>query len=245
MKLALLIPSTSNCRDNWKNIKDTYLYNYTIKSFINTKDDEHEYYFYIGYDENDRIYSDILEQNIIHEFVKPYNIICKFIKMNIEKGFLTKMWNYLFKISYNDGNDYFYQTGDDIIFKTKGWISDSIDILQQNNNIGLSGPMNNNIWILTQAMVSRKHMEIFGFFFPEEIKNWCCDDWYNYLYKPNYFYLLKNHYCSNNGGEPRYIINNDKNYSKNININTQKLRKYSMLLAEQHKLKIKEYISNN
>ena len=24
------------------------------------------------------------------------------------------MWNYLFRLAYNDGNDYFYQCGDDI-----------------------------------------------------------------------------------------------------------------------------------
>ena len=31
------------------------------------------------------------------------------------------MWNILFKKAYNDNCDYFYQCGDDILFKTKGW----------------------------------------------------------------------------------------------------------------------------
>lgn len=246
MKIAFLIPSTSKNRDEWKNIKDSYLYNYTIKSFLNTMDKEHQYCFYIGYDENDRIYSIKTEQNIIHKFTKVFdNVIFKFIPLNIEKGFLTKMWNYLFKIAYDEDYDYFYQTGDDINFKTKGWINSSIDILMQNNNIGLSGPINNNNRILTQAMVSRKHMDIFGFFFPEQIKNWCCDDWYNWVYQPKFFYPLKNHYCSNDGGNPRYVINNDDNYNKNINENTIKLRNYTMLLANKNKLKIKNYIMNN
>ena len=33
-----------------------------------------------------------------------------------------------------------------------------------NNDLGLAGPINNNNRILTQAFVSRKHMEIFGWF---------------------------------------------------------------------------------
>ena len=44
---------------------------------------------------------------------------------------LTKMWNYLFKIAYDEDYDYFYQTGDDINFKTKGWVNCSINILKQ------------------------------------------------------------------------------------------------------------------
>ena len=101
------------------------------------------------------------------------------------------MWNVLFKKAYEDGCDYFYQCGDDICFKTEGWVNDCIKTLIKNRNIGLTGPINNNSSILTQAFVSRKHMEIFGWFFPKEIKNWCCDDWYNMVYYPKYLYPLK------------------------------------------------------
>ena len=55
---------------------------------------------------------------------------------------------------------YFYQCGDDINFKGNNGVNDSKKNLQDNNNIGLTGPINNRI--LTQAFVSRKHMEIFG-----------------------------------------------------------------------------------
>ena len=40
--------------------------------------------------------------------------------------------------------DYFFQCGDDIEFKTNGWVEDCISKLQENNNIGLVGPVNNN-----------------------------------------------------------------------------------------------------
>ena len=98
-------------------------------------------------------------------------------------------------------------------------------VLKEHDDIGLAGPINNNSAILTQAFVSRKHMDIFGWFFPEEIINWCCDDWYNHVYRPNYFYPLRQHFCSNEGGEPRYMINNDVFYNNDGVNKTHKLRK--------------------
>jgi hypothetical protein len=219
-KLALIIPCTSNGRDNWENIKDTYLYKLTIKTFLLTKSNDYNYTFYIGYDNNDRIFSIINNQEQINKLTLVFkNVQFKFFEFdsNIKKGHVTKMWNILYKQAYDDENNYFYQCGDDINFKTQNWERDSIISLKNNKDIGISGPLNNNSRILTQVMVSRKHMEIFGWFFPEEIINWCCDDWYNLLYKPNNFFPLNEHYCSNDGGNPRYIINNDKEF------NTQKL----------------------
>jgi len=247
MKIAILIPSTSKGRDSWKTIKDSYLYNYTLKTFLLTYDKEHEYTFYIGFDYDDRIYSKKSEQSQLTRFGNVFpNVSFDFTEYkNIKKGFLTKMWNILFKKAYDDGFDYFYQTGDDIQFKTKNWVNDSINILKDHDNIGLSGPINNNPRILTQAMVSRKHMEIFGFFFPEEIQNWCCDDWYNFVYKPNYFYPLKQHSCINAGGTPRYVIDNNPTFRLNFNTNLEHLRAFTTKLSNKHKKWIKDYISKN
>ena len=95
-------------------------------------------------------------------------------------------------------------------------------------------------------MVSRKHMEIFGWFFPEEIINWCCDDWYNWVYQPDYFYPLVKHYCANVGGKPRYAIDNNKDFYKNQELlrkNTQELREKTMKLAISHKTLIDKKIT--
>ena len=63
-------------------------------------------------------------------------------------------------------------------------------------------------------------MELFGYYFPPEIINWFCDDWYNNIYKKiNHFYPLYNHYCENIGGKPRYNINNQ------LIMSNQQLRK--------------------
>ena len=210
MKIGILIPSTSNGRD-WQSYKDSYLFQNTLKTFFLTYDKEHEYVFYIGIDKDDPIYDTDDTKHNLKRFVTCFqNISIEFILMeNIEKGHLTVMWNILFKKGYDDNCDYFYQCGDDIEFKTTGWINECINTLQHYDNLGLTGPINDNPYILTQTFVSRKHMELFGYYFPEQIKNWYCDDWINAIYKNiNKFFPLSNHLCINIGGNPRYNIGN-------------------------------------
>ena len=245
-KIALLIPCTSKGRDYWQTMKDTYLNNLSVKHFLLTQDKEHEYVFYIGYDSDDRIFADVTQQEILKRYSLVFkNISFVFLKFeNITKGHVTKMWNVLFKQAYNDNSDYFYQCVDDIVFHTKGWVNDCILKLKANNDIGLAGPINNNNQILTQAFVSREHMAIFGWFFPEEIINWGCDDWYNHLYSPTMFFPLKNHYCTNDGGTPRYIINNDPLYGLNANYNTRLIRTNARNLALKHKTLIENHLKN-
>ena len=125
------------------------------------------------------------ETNNINGFNNDYlkiNII-EFDK-NIEPGHLTKMWNKLFEISY-ENNDYFYQLGDDIVFDNYDFLDEYIRELNNINNIGVTGYLtkNGNTNILTQSFVSKKHYQIFGYYFPETIKNWNCDDWISDVYR--------------------------------------------------------------
>jgi hypothetical protein len=235
MKIALLIPSTSKQRD-WKTVNESYLYKYTLKTFGITQDKEHEYKFYIGIDRGDPMYDNPdtqLKLTRLANIFKNTNI--EFLYMDgVEKGHLTAMWNILFKKAHEDGNDYFFQCGDDISFETPYWINSCIETLQKSNDVGMTGPINNNSRILTQSFVSRKHMELFGHYFPEEIINWCCDDWINEIYKKlGRFYPLQNHYCSNVGGNPRYNVNNDVTFFSNFNVSLRKLRKQTTLIVEK------------
>ena len=251
LKIAMLILATSKNRDAWVNIKDSYLYKMTLKSFLLTLDKEHEYIFYVGIDKDDRIFDKKYEQDNITNFSKVFkNVEFVFITMEeIPKGYVTLMWNKLFEDAYKRDCNYFYQCGDDMEFKTKGWINDCIKVLKANNDIGLAGPINNNNRILTQAFVSRKHMDIFGWFFPKEIKNWCCDDFYCKLYHPKYLYPLQNHFAVNMGGQPRYDINNNPRFSGNNQMtfanNVQKLREEAFKLADKYKPLIENYIKHN
>tara|TARA_Y100000389_G_scaffold198035_2_gene233798 strand:- start:3402 stop:4256 length:855 start_codon:yes stop_codon:yes gene_type:complete len=216
-KIGLLIP-TSNKGKNWKKAEDTFLYNICIRSFLNTTNEFHNYVFYIGIDYDDKIWSKKENVEKLLEIKnKRKNIDFKFYNMNnVPKGHVTKMWNNLFKYAYNDNCHYFLQCGDDIEFRSI-WIDSAIKILLLNNNIGLAGPVTNNSKILTQTFVSRKHMHIFGYYFPDNIKNWYCDDWINEIYKPAYYFPLFNQICLNKGEEPRYERNlNDLIIQKEI-----------------------------
>jgi hypothetical protein len=250
-KIGALILATSKNRDDWVMMNDTYLYNLTLKTFLLTLDKEHNYIFYIGIDKGDRIFDNETQKREITRFSKAFpNVEFKFMTMeNIPKGYVTLMWNKLFEDAYKVGCDYFYQCGDDMEFKTKGWINDSIKVLKEKNDIGLTGPINNNNRILTQAFVSRKHMEIFGWFFPTEIKNWCCDDWYNMVYHPNYLYPLYHHCAENKGGQPRYDIDNNPNFTggehMKFQMNVHSLRQKTAKLANSHKALIEKFINKN
>ena len=67
-KIAILTLATSKSRDSWGSMKDTYLFNLTLKTFLLTMDKEHEYLFYIGIDKGDRIFDNKKEQEIITRF---------------------------------------------------------------------------------------------------------------------------------------------------------------------------------
>jgi len=238
MKIGLLIPTTSKGRP-WSSFKDLYLYCYTLKSFLRTYDMEHTYTFYIGIDHDDPL----LTQPEILQQCKRFMSVMKNVSItfqhfhDIPKGHLTSMWNILHKRAYEDACDYFVQCGDDIEFQTKGWVNACIDVLQKNNNIGVTSPIcRNNQLILTQSFVSRKHMEIFGVYFPEEIINWGCDDWINIVYKPKHFFPLMNYFCNNIGGRERYVVDNNTTFYDNYRYNLQKLRE------RIHDLTTKRYI---
>jgi hypothetical protein len=241
MKIGILIPCTSKGRD-WTTMRDTYFFHLTLKTFIATLSPCHTYIFYIGYDVQDPIFSKTEEHQYLSIF-KTF-VSFRFIEMKDPPGYLTKMWNHLFRVAYQEGCDYFFQCGDDIFFKTRGWIDDSIQVLQQHDNIGLTGPDNQNGRILTQSFVSRKHMDIFGAYFPETIINWGCDDWYNWVYE-GHVYPLKHHVCTNEGGKPRYVINHDETFEDDFKRHLDELREQVRKIAVKDRDKIKKYLNLN
>ena len=174
-KIGILIPTTSRNR-NWKTIKETHLYKLFLKSFFSTYNKEHTYIIYLVVDDNDVVYSKKTEKKALLKLTNSYtNISFKFISSSgIPSGHVSLMWNRAFKSAYQDNCDYFFQSGDDIVFLHENWINASICELQKNNDIGLTGPVDLNRWrcgpnfrpggsrfIQTQSFVSRKQMEIF------------------------------------------------------------------------------------
>ena len=205
-KVAILIPSTTRQRA-WKNIKETDLYKVQLKSFLLTYCPQHTYTYYIGIDDDDPLYSQDAEKKELLRFISIMkNVSLQFISLKgIAKGHLTSMWNLLFHRAYHDGNEYFYQCGDDIQFINKGWVSKSIELLQLYHGYGVTGPHDRmQHRVHTQSFVSRRHYEIFGVYFPPQIKNWFCDDWITKVYANLLLFPLRDKWCMNVGGAPRY-----------------------------------------
>jgi hypothetical protein len=201
MNIAFLIPTTSKGK-SWVTIEDTTLYKNTLSTFM--IEPHYNYYFYIGYDYDDVFFNSIKYQTDFRMVFKEYTFIFIAYDSTIYKGHLTKMWNILLIHAINNNMNYFYQCGDDIIFKTYGWVQNAIEILHSHNDIGITGPINNHPHLLTQVFFSHKHYQIFKFLFPEYIFNWGCDDWINNVYSPDFIYPLKNHIAINDGGPPHY-----------------------------------------
>ena len=238
--IGILIPTTSFKR-KWTTFKDTIFYQIYLQSFLKTYCSNYSYVFYLIVDDDDKVFSDSIIQTEIIKYVNQNkNLSLKFISTNgIPKGWVTKMWNRAFLQAYKDGCQYFFQCGDDIMFETKGWVHQSVEALKKHNNVGLTGPIDNGRFvngnpifmpggarfIHTQAFVSRKHMEIFGTFFPEQIKNWFCDDWITKVYYPNHFYILKC-YLKNVGGEPRYNVETNCPWEILVSQGKEKLNRY-------------------
>lgn len=213
-KIAFIIPTTSNKR-NWKNARESLLF-LSLQSFYATRSLRYRYKFFIGYDHDDPFYTE-KNQMIIADEYSSSSIDIEFYPLQVEKGHVTKMWNILAQYALDWGADYLYQCGDDITYSAgisatgQRWLDACVDVLRQHGNVGLTGPqnVNGNTRILTQCFVHRRHVEKLGYFFPEEIKNWYCDDWINGIYRNlgAYYTIDYTLYsCANLGGAERYDI---------------------------------------
>ena len=206
MKIAILIPSTTNNRD-WKCITDTYLYK-SIISFVSQYNPDYEYKFYVGIDKDDKIYNDKTQRQKIYELCRTWkNVNFQFYPFdeNIPKGHVSIMWNILYKKAIEEFYDYFYITGDDIIYCTPGWLDRCIASLKSTKNLGAAGCYNGNSEILTQFLVSQTHYAIFNFAYNPKITNWYVDNHLHELYSPSFLHIVEGA-CINAGGQPRYQV---------------------------------------
>jgi hypothetical protein len=227
IKIAFIIPITSNKR-NYKDIQDIDFYKIFINSLKDKLNEKYIYEFYLGYDNDDNFYINN-EIKVINHFQK-LNLInskIKLLKINNKKNKLGELWSILAKESY-DNCDYIYQVGDDIKILTSGWEDIFINKLKKNNNIGVVVPTDiNNKKILTQSFVHKTHIDIFGDYFPKQIKNWYIDDWITEVYKPNYSYQINNIYVKNRGGGPRYKVKKtETNYEEELKLGKDKFNQY-------------------
>ena len=212
MKVAFLIPSTSNKRD-WKTAEDTHLWSILCNSLERYTPD-HQIRIFVGYNVDDPVYS-LPEERFKFNAVFM-NFVIEFIAMGDDtKGKPTWIWNRLGEEAIAQGYEYFKLLGDDIKMPNdKGWLGCFINKLKKNNNIGWSAGWSNNNDIPTQFLVHKTHYDIFGFFYPPLIEAWYCDNFMAEIYPDKYRNWMKSYPILNLGGEPRYTPKNDKGLCK-------------------------------
>tara|TARA_Y100000741_G_scaffold326531_1_gene278641 strand:+ start:361 stop:1086 length:726 start_codon:yes stop_codon:yes gene_type:complete len=232
MNIAFLIPVKINKLD-----LNSKIYNLLNSFFIN-KVEKYNYNFYLGFNYNDKC---LENKKIFNKFnSNNFSVNIKEFNSNIRTGHLTKMWNELFHVSYKD-NDYFYQLGDDILMDNYDFLDQYINVLESMDNLGVTGYLtkNGNNEILTQSFVSKKHYEIFGYYFPESIINWCCDNWISDVYKKFNLYKPLDKKITNSSDTERYKITyNEENYRIDLKEGIRILRTY---IANKKMSKIKSW----
>ena len=210
MKVAFLIPSTTNNRDEWKTAQDTYLWNILCES-LERHTPDHEIKLFIGYDEDDRIYS--LAEERLKFRAKFMNFKIEWFPMFHKKGKVTMIWNSLAYEALKQEYDYLKVLGDDIRMPNdNGWLGCFINKLKKNENIGFSAGWSNNDQIPTQFLIHKTHINIFDFVYPNEIPNWGCDNWMYDIYPEKYRNWIKSFPLLNVGGQPRYEIQFSETY---------------------------------
>tara|TARA_R110002012_G_scaffold16776_2_gene64189 strand:+ start:843 stop:1532 length:690 start_codon:yes stop_codon:yes gene_type:complete len=210
MKVAFLIPSTTNNRDEWQTAQDTYLWKILCESLEKYTPD-HEIKLFIGYDDDDRIYS-VAEERLKFR-AKFMNYKIEWFPQFHKKGKVTMIWNSLAYEALKQEYDYMKVLGDDIRMPNdKGWLGCMINKLKKNQNIGFSAGWSNNDQIPTQFLIHKNHINIFDFVYPNEIPNWGCDNWMYDVYPEKYRNWLKSYPLLNVGGQPRYEIQFSETY---------------------------------
>lgn len=205
-KIAMLVPVCSR-NQSYIDLDDTPIKKIFMPAFEKTKDvDENlEYSIFLGIDDNDEFYLKYIEE------FKSQGFFPVIVKDCNHKP--AMVWNALLKVAYDMGFDYFFQIGDDVELLTNGWCKIFIQKLQDNSNIGVVGPMddenykwrieNNKYIIIENSFVHRTHFDIFRYMFHSEIENYYCDDWITLVYD-NYATIYMNIKCNNNIRHTRY-----------------------------------------
>jgi hypothetical protein len=185
--IGILITLCSKNQD-WEEIGDTDLIKDFLDAFIFTISGKHEYTFYLGYDENDDFFVKNVDKLKIRLPKAKVIVLPKTCNGNPCLG-----WTLLLEKAYNDGCEYFYQVGSDILHQVNNWDDYFIKIMKKNNNDAIAGGVDQRYWcerairdqspILENVFFCRKHYERFGFLFPPEVKSWFSDDLLTKIYR--------------------------------------------------------------
>lgn len=168
-------------------VEETYLLEYLLKTLEETVTDEEKRNYdvtvYVYYDDDDVFWKEK------HKLVKSKSFKITF---DSTKRSDRIPWNEVTKRAYDEGVEYIFRTNDDVQLRSKGWITMAVAKLRNLHNVGVVGPLTlkGNTNILTLDFTHRTHIDIFGTYYPPEMKNWYVDNFITFVYN-NRLVVLK------------------------------------------------------
>ena len=198
---AFLIPSTSQSRP-WTDVTHTYLHTHACTS-LRALDGGAT--VYVGYDNNDKIYGSPQARTTLQE-LHPH-LAFRWTAFSPDKGNVVRIWNALAEQAIKEGKAYLMVGGDDIMYPQEDWLHVLRSSLRAHHNVGWASGFSGNERIATQFLVHETHVQMLGWVFPPQIRNWYCDDFLNEVYPEKYRAWLKHIRMPNAGGKERYIPN--------------------------------------
>lgn len=211
-RMAIGMPTTSK----GKNFTEPIFFKDGFGTLVETMTEEEAQSFaidvYIGYDHFDPFFDskETIERVLsrCQEIIGTSPIRITMVRLPAVNR-IGMLWNFLFELAMKEGNHYFYQINDDLRMITKGWITKFTAALDTNHGFGVVGPSDNFVGfgckLLTQAMVTRRHHEIFGTFYPIELKDWKTDLWLTKVYGSNSTFCWPEYVANNGGSRTRYV----------------------------------------
>jgi hypothetical protein len=188
-KPIIAIMAASRSKKTWRNATNTDLFRILLPSIAQTVSE-----YDVAIDDDDQFYTYNNPQISIWLDL----LIPSFLTVHVHsfpKTMANRIpFNELAQAAYADGAEYFCRTNDDSEFISTDWITKAVNVLAEKYdppNLGVVGPTSVlagrntlvNTQILTHDFCHRTHLQIFeGRYYPEEIKNWCLDDWITNMY---------------------------------------------------------------
>jgi hypothetical protein len=142
----------------------------------------------IGFDEGDLLFEDAgrrsqMRRQMAKLLPKQASIV--FLRLRPLKR-VALAWSMIFALAHRYNVTWLYQVNDDLTMETAGWLTAFTEQLGALDNLGVAGPSDSfndfRCSLLTQSFVHRRHLDVFGFFYPLEIRDWKSDRWMSFVY---------------------------------------------------------------
>lgn len=232
MKIAILVPVCSR-NQKYTSINDIPFITKFYPSFLKTSENNYQYTFFIGYDDDDIFYNENYSELLkFDERIKVY-------KLSGCQHAPAFAWNQLAKYALDMNYDYYFQVGDDVVLINKGWTSHFINQLVTHDNYGVVGPCNKENYqlriskglkiVIENSFVHKTHLQIFGFYFHPNIKNWYCDNWITDIYEDIFSEIQLNFICLNSIVDNRYNIIIPDHYNQYVLDGKTKIQNFTQI----------------